>query len=119
MAQTPVRIRMLRDADSLPAGSEWDALHNGGGWASVDKTQGVGAARDWRCLMPSEYEVIASEADGAEIRPGAAIRRWWPNYDPVDYEPDGYPYPRPARWIRNSPLNPDMADMADPPDKED
>ena len=36
-----------------------------------------------------------------------------------DYSPDGYPYPRPARWIRTSPMNPDMADMADPPDKED
>ena len=44
-------------------------------------------------------------------------------YEPItqepeeDYSPDGYPYPRPARWIRNSPMN--MADMADPPDKED
>ena len=108
MRDTPVRIRMLEDADTLPAGSEWDALRDGGGWASVDKTQGQGPVRDWRCIMPSEYEVVTSSDD---VRTTHDIEE--------DYSPDGYPYPRPARWIRNSPLNPDMADMADPPDKED
>ena len=96
MTQTPVRIRMLRDADGLLAGSEWDALRDGGNFASVDKTQGVGAARDWRCLLPSEYEVIDD--------------------DPVDYEPDGSPSPRPSAALRRR--WPD-ADAADPPDKED
>lgn len=106
MSDVPVRIRMKETADGLEKGTEWLGYRDTSGWFSVDKTQGKGPVRNWRCIMPCEAKVVEYGVDDA-----GAVEE--------DLAPDGYPYPRPARWIRTSPLNPDMADMADPPDKED
>jgi hypothetical protein len=106
MDDVPVRIRMNETADGLEEGTEWFGYRDSSGWFAVDKAQGEGPQRNWRCVMPQEA-VVVEYTDGTGTSHDA------------DYAADGYPYPRPARWIRTSPLNPDMADMADPPDKED
>ena len=109
MTEVPVRIRMNETADGLDAGTEWFGYRDSSGWFSVDKSQGEGPIRIWRCVMPQEAVVVVEYSDDVGT-----------THDTEEnYSADGYPYPRPARWIRTSPLNPDMADMADPPDKED
>ena len=117
MTDVPVRIRMKVAADGLKEGTEWFAYRDGGGWFSVPVFQGSLIATAWRCIMPGEAVVVEEYTDGISITHDVTGQTTHDTEE--NYSADGYPYPRPARWIRTSPLNPDMADMADPPDKED